>query len=720
MDFPAIFSKTKEWEYVIILSYDMHPISFFETEILNKLKVNKNITVAIDYNNYKKIVSDNEFASNYLGIYYNLEPVKVRRGGKFHPKFYFSLAGDKAEIFLGSVNLTQSGFKRNYECLLSFYFDLDDIDEESIDFLMQIANFLENVFINPNNLIEDSNDSIKTSINDILQSHFFLRVKELHTSMRGRFKRTYHFLHNTQESLFKQIEPIIGGSIETFQVLSPFFDSDVEMLIDIRSKCKNIDIYIPRSNSTFPVSAFMAHQAAFDNVSIFTVEKEDLQSRFIHSKIYEFNTENQSFQFITSGNFTKPGFYNDDYPRNFEIGVLFSEGQKLLDHADLVIKPVTNIGDIITDEREDTETQSSSLPFDMESAFYREEKINITFDKDFIQKATINDYEISLMLNGIEENRYPISSSYNIKPSLEIEGSQSIKIQLFSRDPHYKSVPIIVSREKHDPNLLPTLGASAFNNCVRAGGVEGLEKAFEYAKASGREDWMLYLLSHWNLERILQGVDEDAERSDGDIDIVPTFRLEKKPKSPQKRIRKNMSAVLGCIDMQKNISDFLDSLKKDDDSFEDYVLKYIKYGFVFFFEINTYFREIIKREEIKKDKSPNIVYPEYTWGHNYNKLYSYIFLICKNLNYNVLTNDIKKMSDNLKFELISNIFLWTHLNTDKTNNELRSNKYFIKFEEFVNSIADNIKYRINEEVFERVYTIFEEHNISTDILNRWT
>lgn len=722
MDFPAIFTKTKDWEHVLILSYDLYPVSFFETEILNKLKVNNNITVAIDYQNYKKIISDDEFTSNYLGIYYNLEPIKVRNGGKFHPKFFFFLSNDKAEIFLGSANLTQSGFKRNYECLLSFYFDLDEIDEESIDFLIQIMNFLENVFINPNNLIEDPNDLIKATINDILQSNLSLRVKELQALITGGFKRTYHFLHNAQGSLLKQIDPIIEGNIETLQVLSPFFDADVDMLIDIKSKYKNIDIYIPQSNSTFPASAFTTQQAALDNVSIFTAEKEDRQPRFIHSKIYKFSTKDKSFDFISSGNFTKPGFYNDDYPRNFEIGVLFPGHQKFLDHADLSIKSVKNINDIITREREDAEIQSSSLSFDIESAFYREEKINITFDKIFIKKAKIDDYEISLMLDGLEENRYSISTKdnkYYFEPSLEIEGSQSIKIQLLSKDPEYKSIPITVSREKHDPNLLPTLGSSAFNNCVRTGGIEGLEKSFEYAKDSGREDWLIYLLLHWNLERILQGVDDDGERTDGDIDIVPTLRQKEKPKSPKKRIRKNMSAVLSSLDMQKNISDFLDGLKKIDKPFEDFVRNYIKYGFAFFYEINIYFMGILKREEIKKDKSPSIGYPDYTWEHNYNKFYSYVFLICKNLKAHVLTNDIKKISNNLKFELIGNIVLWIHLNTNKTINELRSDKIFIKFEELVNHIISTIKYHVDDDVCENVYAIFEEHDISTDILNKW-
>jgi HKD family nuclease len=720
MDFPAIFSKAKEWDHVLILSYDLNPVSFFETEILNKLKVNNNITVAIDYHNYRRIISDSEFVSNYLGIYYNLEPIKVLNGGKFHPKFYFFLSNDKAELFVGSANLTQGGFKKNYECLLSFSFDLEDIDDESVDFLIQIMNLLENVFLNPNNLIEEPNDLIKTTIKNILESTFFSNVKELQTLSSAGFKRTYHFLDNTQASLLKQIEDLLGNDTEQLQVLSPFFDDNVDILMDIQSKYKNIDIYIPKERSTFPKAAFKILQKSLSNVSIYTSEKEDAKPRFIHAKIYRFHTQEKIFDFVTSGNFTKAGLFNDNYPRNFEIGILFPGHGEFLSHADLAVIPVKDIDDVITEDREQPEAHTDDLSFDIESAFYHQGKISITFDKTFIRTAQFDEYEISLMLDGIEENRYSIFSdddTYYFEPSLELEGNQSIRIQLFSINPKYKGVPITVGREKHDPNLLPTLGSSAFAECIRAGGVEGLEMALGYAKASGREDWLIFLLSHWNLERILQGTVDDGEDADGDIDIVPTLRKNRMPKSKKKRIRKNLSTVFGSLDMQKNIADFLDGLCKTDEPFEVFLQKYIKYSFSFIFEISIYFKEILEREEIKKNRSPLIRFPEYTWLYNYKVFYTYVFLICKNLQSYVLTNDLKKIPLNIRFKLISHILLWIHLNTDKTLKEFRSGKYFNRFEEAVNQIFSTVNGCGDSEARKDIFTIFKEHGVSTNILN---
>ena len=113
MDFTSIFTKKETWDYVLILSYDLSPISFFETEILSKMSVNNNVTIVIDESNYIKIVTDQFNRPRFWGVFYNVEKVAVANGGIFHPKLYLFVSEDKVRICTSSANLTKSAFKQN-------------------------------------------------------------------------------------------------------------------------------------------------------------------------------------------------------------------------------------------------------------------------------------------------------------------------------------------------------------------------------------------------------------------------------------------------------------------------------------------------------------------------------------------------------------------------------------------------------------------------------
>ena len=58
MDISDIFTKEHAWDWGLILSYDLAPFYFFETELLNKIKIKKNLTIVIDESRYKKMMRD--------------------------------------------------------------------------------------------------------------------------------------------------------------------------------------------------------------------------------------------------------------------------------------------------------------------------------------------------------------------------------------------------------------------------------------------------------------------------------------------------------------------------------------------------------------------------------------------------------------------------------------------------------------------------------------
>ena len=722
MDFISIFSKSRTWDWVFILTYDLSLTPFFETEIINRVSIKKNMTVALDYGNYKKIVSNDSFSPNYMGVYYNLEPIKVKKGGRFHPKLYLFLSETVMQLYVGSVNLTQSGFKLNYENIIPLMFHIDKIDKEEIDLLLQIKEFLIKSFINKNKLIEEPNPLMKNTVTNIISSPFFQKVEELNKNLKEKTVRKYHFLYTVKEGFISQIENIINQDIDKFYALSPYFDQDLQFYIDFDSKFKNVEIYVPHERSTFPKEIFAKNKKKLKNISVKTAEKEDRSYRFIHAKCYQFCSKKKKWNFVTSGNFTNPGFKNDKYPRNFEIGLLFPGTKRFLKDADLKTKKIETFEALITDENDDRrELPGENVSLDIESAFFNNDKINIIFNPNFIKNADIKHFKLQLIIDGIEENSYNIildKKDYFIEPLLEIEGGALTQTRLISKNNDYKGAAAFVSREKHDPNYLPTLGATVFNECVRISGVEGLKKAFKYAKSSGRDDWLLYLLAHWNLEKILHGVNKDApeDQSDAEIDdVVPTLPQKRNPLTPKKKVHKNIAVLMSSIRMHKNIDQFLETLGGISNSFKELIKNYLKYSFPIFLQINVYFNSILRREEEKWRKLPSIQYPEYTWLHNYKEYYSYLFLIYKSL-IDKLQGDIKSLPKNICFEFIAYVLLWVNLNTQKTLEELRSDKKFDNLHSILIKLFKTCEVNINDRVISEVLAIYKEYDVPPERL----
>ena len=48
MEFTDLFTREKKWQWALFLTYDLGPVDFLETEILPKIRVSENFTIAID------------------------------------------------------------------------------------------------------------------------------------------------------------------------------------------------------------------------------------------------------------------------------------------------------------------------------------------------------------------------------------------------------------------------------------------------------------------------------------------------------------------------------------------------------------------------------------------------------------------------------------------------------------------------------------------------
>lgn len=729
MDFTNIFSSEDKFDFGLILSFDLDAANFFEGEILNKIKINQNLTLVMDDMRYKRLITSSDFNPNYLGINYNLEKVKVRNGGQFHPKIYLFLSNEAMHLAIGSANLTFSGFKRNVECLVFLKFKSSNLDAEEIDFILQLRDFLEKCFVRNNSLIEPVSNTLKEHVGNIINSSFFKVVNEQNKD--GRFSqkdRKFYLLSSIDDSLFNQIRRIAGSSFEKVQVLSPFYDDDATAFQSVSKLADKVDVYIPRKNNTFPKEAVDKDAKLKKKCSFFLVDKkENDYDRFIHAKYYRFSSTNKNWDFITSANFSNSGMFNDSFPRNFETGVLvLARKGGFLDASDMALERIKDFNSIFPVKRELGEETFTHECFFLESALYDGKKIYIHFAENFLVEHDMDDFKIELKIGNTPEDKYTVRKEnriFFIEPSLEIEGDKTIQIKLVSiKIGQFTSNSIYVNRDKHIPNYLPSLGASAYNECVRIGGVDGLKRAFQYASSSGRSDWLMFLLSHWNLEKILQGINKETipEGQGLEDNIIPTLPVKAHSEPGEAVIKRNLDTVLTNteLDLKENLEAFLVEIWGINDSWYDRLKNYIDFCFPLFFQIARYYKEILQREEKRKELQPGIEYPEYTWLLNYNKYDEYLYIILSEIKrFLSIAQKCKKEEQQLLFHFLALSLVWFLLHTEKTLAEFfKRNKNLNELKKEIEKAIADLYIDIDSKLISDISNLFENYSLSPQVI----
>lgn len=730
MDISDIFTKEHEWDWGLILSYDLEPFYFFETELLNKIKIKKNLTIVIDEFRYKKMMRNPNFRLNHVGVYYNIEKVQIKKGGQFHPKLYFFLSDEQLILATGSANLTATGFKRNLECLVILNFRKNNLDLDDIGLVLQVKDFLTKSFMKRNEIVATVSMALKKIISEILNSQFFKFVVE--ESIRRNYNpkdNKYYFLDSIETSLFSQIKNILGEDFNKVHILSPFFDNDDSAFKSINKVSKKIEVFIPSQNNTFPKEAMKRKFLKNKKFAFFLADKiESSKDRFIHAKYYRFKKNRDIMDLITSANFTNSGLLNDLFPRNFEIGLLFPAGRdKFLDNANLAIDKIENFDSVYPDEDKTSDELHDEKKLYIESAVYDRGKIHISFYKYFLRDYDLDDFEIELLLDGDLDGKYSIfknKKDYYIEPSLEIEGDQLIQIQLMTEIvENFESFSVFVNRLRHSPNYLPSLGASAFSRCVRIGGIEGIKRAFVLAKNSGRKDWLVYLLSHWNLEKILLGINKERiikdsqEEETDEPDLIP--HLPPKKKGPRRKIpTKNFDSAINNINLCGNLASYLSGIDNMSKNIKQKTINYIESCFPFFLQVAQYFLRILEREEQRKAQSSGIEYPEYTWLENYNENHDFLMLIYEKLKVILSETGYAKFKDEGDYyHLLALAYLWTTIHTKKTLDEFKAR--YENISELSMSIKNRMKNfidKVSNNLLEKIVEEYEYYNVNPEFL----
>ncbi|MFZ2654190.1 MAG: hypothetical protein WAX69_04695 [Victivallales bacterium] len=622
VDIPDLFSRRDEWLQGLILSYDIAPLSFFENEVLCRLKIEQNLTLAINERNRRKLLYQDKQSPLYMGAYYNLEGVKVRNGGAFHPKFYLFVNDKKANLAMGSFNLTENSFKRNLETVVSLSFELDDLDQEETGLLKDIRTFLKGAFVDENDIIEGVSPVLREAVDNIIRGPFFSTVEK----MKEPRKRQYHFLSSEKDPLIKQVSDVIGRNpeIRRIDAMSPYYDDDVFAIAGLKKLADEVRLFVPAKKSTFPVKKFLLKKIS--RISVYSGDiTENKIARHIHAKRYRFYQKNGDWDLVTSANLSMPGLFNDGSSsscRNLEIGLLMPADEGMFPGID---------GYSLDNKLESIET-SEEPPVAGDSSPIEEDKVIIEsacFDgKDVVFSCKKSDMVKTMNLNTLlkigdfdYEQMKPVEEGglYRIRPDVAVEGNWSLILMLTAGT--WKSYPYFVSRKMHTPNQIPSLGASAYQRCLQKGGIDGLELAFRLAEESEREDWLLYLLYSWDLAKILAGL-STAEASGEATDIVPNVIRRNRTDYSEKLFKGNMDLLLTdterALDKLKRFFNGLAGIQKS------CAENFISFGLPIVLEISNKFLIVISKQEAINKEDPTLTHPKYTWFQNVEEYKRYL------------------------------------------------------------------------------------------------
>lgn len=719
MDLFTIFSKKENWDYVFICIFDIEPIEFLETQIINNLNVRKNITFVMDYWKYRELFHDTKSLPTKLGVYYNIENIKIKNGGSFHPKLYLFVSDNKIKIVIGSFNVTDNAFKKNLESGIVITIDQNNIIESDYNLINQVSDLLKEIFLDKNTLIEFVSVTLKTTISDILKTKLFKDAQN-----KKKYATPLNIIWSLNSSIYSQILSKYTVQIDELNVISPFYDSHLRQSLESLDEIKKLTLIIPKNRSTFPKELMKNYINFSQNVTCKLVSSvESNIERTIHAKLYQITAEKE-FLVIGSSNFTEAGFLSNTHPRNLEIAVII-EDDKFFDHF---VKSKFEIEDysyekinVIEDNKtvhENTYTHSS----DFISAYYKSNRIYVELGQELLDWVKYNEISVKLLIDSVKQDESFLLAEeddlYYFEPNLEIDGNSLIQIELFNVSQGYHSDLLYVKRLHHEPNFLPVLGSSAYNRCVSKGGIEGIQMAFDLAKNSNRVDWMHYILSHWNLEKIFNGLANDRYDDQFVEESYPHLSDSSKTKIPtiyKKNINEIILGNLGDNDfMIKNIKSFINSIDEKIEGLSKRIELFCDYVFPCLYEIVTQYNFYLKKSEAYHVNNPTAEYPEYTWLHNYKTLNRY-FSLCIRL--------VKKTMESHDFELNHYhdkfVFLYLFFRCfDQTDKTLK--KYLEKNQKVLSYVKRKFfsyERKMNNDELLEIYVKWEQVGIPKNLLN---
>lgn len=352
-----MFIKNQGYEVAAFCTFGLN-LNFFENYLfkLDGLSNCDSISIFTDSSTYESFTQDlGSYNPRWLNRKYMVSSIKTE--GIFHPKIYLMASEKKAQIAIGSANLTREGIASNLEIISLF--EVTDKDRKYSGLLNDCVSFFK--------------DIAKISKSSIAQERI-IELEETVCKLVDNREDDIKFIHNLDKSLLSQVSDILKDEcIKNIKVISPFYDNKLNVISQLNKDYSNanIEIYLQQNKSNFPVKEFTKNKQEAD-VYVF----EGIE-RYMHGKAVIFQSENKNYLLTGSANFTDSALMKYGGKGNVEVGLLGTIDDEVVEQL------LTPIG-INANKVENAESIRSTLEKD--ELFNRDNKPVIYYINEVIEE----------------------------------------------------------------------------------------------------------------------------------------------------------------------------------------------------------------------------------------------------------------------------------------------------------------------------------------------
>ena len=305
------------------------------------------------------VVADIHHCKGRRSLRWNLLAARPK-SGVMHAKISLLAWQEHVRIIIGSGNLTQEGYRRNQECFTLLDFDLKIADRGLLDPLLVYLRELLNLTQSP---ARKHAENLLDWVDQRLPKGF--------ASSKG-VQRHLILIGPGRQNLFDQLKPLLpDGSVETADVVSPFFDPDLRAkgpeaaLWDLMRKRGPANVHFHVAGEEIDETGgwrleVPAHvqkskpgrdQAtiSFHPINVArAVTDFGIERRPLHAKTMQVSSDKWSALIIGSSNFTSAGTGLNQYARNFEANVVYvARGEQGSSVRNLMDSRLIRGGDVI-------------------------------------------------------------------------------------------------------------------------------------------------------------------------------------------------------------------------------------------------------------------------------------------------------------------------------------------------------------------------------------
>lgn len=304
-------------------SFNFH---HFEYQTLKTLKQKWviNVGLLVDSQKLDEVLGFSSGGLKQLTKSYSINGVHSK--GAFHPKINFLIGEGHLLMVLGSGNLTPGGQGKNHETFSALY--ANSKDEKLVPLLNEAYNYIKQISKEVNGFSRNRILNTIPSNCSLLNNH----VLEKHTFYKADSDLQIALLYNDESSIYSQISSLVPTKeIKRIRVLSPYFDNNGQLienfLIDFPKA--DIEIYLSDEYSLPPVEFKENGRVKFYDWKDTKRAKKGLSNsekynRKLHSKLFQFDTDTQSFFTLGSANATIAAFgSNNSRGINEEFNLLY-------------------------------------------------------------------------------------------------------------------------------------------------------------------------------------------------------------------------------------------------------------------------------------------------------------------------------------------------------------------------------------------------------------